>query len=70
MGAVGLTVDDEGNLSETRRLAHPGGELEAWDYRAQILRSVVIGDSVYTVSAKGIMKSELVSLQEQAWLGF
>lgn len=70
MGAVGLSVDDQGDLSEIRRLAHPGGEVEGWDGRAQILRSMVIGDSVYTVSAKGIMKSELGSLREEAWLGF
>jgi hypothetical protein len=69
-GAVGLTVDEEGDLEEIRRLVHPGGDDKGGDYRAQILRSVVIGDSVYTVSAKGIMMSELGSLQEEAWLGF
>lgn len=68
MGAVGLTVDGEGNLEETRRLAHPGGDLE--DYRAQIMRSIVVGEDVYTVSAKGIMKSDLGTLQEETWLGF
>jgi hypothetical protein len=68
LGAVGLTVDDEGNLEETRRLAHPGGDVE--DYRAQIMRSIVIGEDVYTISAKGILKTDLASLQEETWLGF
>ena len=69
-GAIGLTVDDEGDLREIRRLAHPGGDDGGWDYRAMIMRSIVIGDHVYTVSAKGIMKSDLDSLREEAWLGF
>jgi len=51
-------------------LVHPGGEGKDWDWRAQILRSVVIGDSIYTISSKGIMKSSLDSLAEQAWLEF
>ena len=69
-GAIGLTVDDDGHLREVRRLAHPGGDDGNWDYRAMILRSIVVGDHVYTVSAKGIMKSDLDSLKEVAWLGF
>ena len=69
-GAIGLTVDDDGDLREVRRFAHPGGDDGSWDHRAMIMRSVVIGDSVYTVSAKGIMKSDLDSLREVAWLGF
>jgi Beta propeller domain len=68
LGAVGLTVDADGKIEETRRLAHPGGDIE--DYRAQILRSIVIGEDVYTISAKGIMKSDLATLQEETWLGF
>ena len=69
-GAVGLTVDNDGDLHEVRRIAHPGEDNDDWDWRAQIQRSIVIGDSVYTVSAKGIMKSDLDSLREEAWLGF
>jgi uncharacterized secreted protein with C-terminal beta-propeller domain len=69
-GAVGLTVDEDGDLREVRRLVHPGGDDKVGDYRAQIVRSVVVGESVYTVSAKGIMMSDLDSLQEESWLGF
>ncbi len=70
LGAVGLTVDEDGDLREIRRIAHPGGDDRGWDHRAQILRSIVIDDSVYTVSMKGIMKSDLDSLAEEAWLQF
>ncbi|MGH8951305.1 MAG: beta-propeller domain-containing protein [Acidimicrobiia bacterium] len=70
LGAVGLTVDDGGTLGEIDRLVHPGGEDKYGDYRAQIMRSLVIGDRVYTVSAKGIMSSALDTLQEESWLEF
>jgi hypothetical protein len=69
-GAVGLTVDAEGNLSELDRVAHPEGLDGSPDYRAQILRSLVIGDSVYTISAKGLLQSDVGSLEETAWLEF
>ena len=69
-GAVGLTVDDDGNLAEVERLVHPGGDDNFGDYRAQIMRSLVIGDDLYTVSAKGIMTSDIGTLEETAWLEF
>jgi uncharacterized secreted protein with C-terminal beta-propeller domain len=69
-GAVGLDVGEDGELEEIARVVHPGGDKGHWDWRAQILRSMVIEDSVYTISSKGIMKSGLDSLEEQAWLGF
>lgn len=68
IGAIGLEVDSDGNLHEIRRVAHPGNE--DWDWRARIHRSIVIGDSVYTISSKGIMKSDLADLVEQAFTGF
>jgi uncharacterized secreted protein with C-terminal beta-propeller domain len=70
MGAVGLTVGDDGKLNEVGQVVHPGGDRKDWDWRAQILRSVAIDDSVYTISSKGIMKSTLDTLDEQAWLDF
>ena len=68
IGAIGLEVDSDGDLHEIRRVAHPGNE--DWDWRARIHRSIVIGDSVYTISSKGIMKSDLADLAEQAFTGF
>ena len=69
-GAIGLEVDSDGQLREVKRLAHPGANNQDWDWRARIVRSIVIGDFVYTVSAKGLMKSELDGLDEIDWLGF
>ena len=70
MGAVGLSVEDDGELTEVARVVHPGGERKGGDWRAQILRSVAVDDSVYSISSKGIMKSTLDTLDEQAWLDF
>ena len=68
-GAVALELDDD-HLHEVDRITHPGGTDDGWDGRAQILRSLVIGDAVYTISPKGVMKSDLDSLREEAWTRF
>jgi hypothetical protein len=68
-GAVGLKLDGQ-DLSEIRRFAHPGGDREEWDWRAQITRSIVIGDRLYTSSNKGIMSSDLNTLDEVTFVGF
>jgi hypothetical protein len=70
MGAVALRVTDDGKLVEAGELVHPGGADKSWDWRAQIVRTVVIGDSVYTISGKGIMKSDFDDLTEEAWFEF
>lgn len=69
-GAVGFEVEADGGLKEVQRVSHPGGDRGDWDWRTQIMRSIVVGDHVYTISAKGIMKSELDDLDEVSWLGF
>lgn len=70
MGAVALRVDGDGSLSEAAEVVHPGGEGKNWDGRSQILRSLVIDGSLYTISHKGLMKSSLDGLDEKAWLDF
>jgi hypothetical protein len=68
-GAVGFKVEGR-DLSEVRRFAHPGGASQEWDWRAQITRSVVIGETLYTISNKGIMSSDLTTLDELSFVGF
>lgn len=70
MGAIGLRIDDSGEIDDLGDIVHPGGDDTSWDWRAQILRSVAIGDHLFTVSAKGIMKSDLDTLDQIAWMGF
>lgn len=70
MGAIALRVGADGDLIDLGEIVHPGGDDANWDWQAQILRSVAIGDALYTVSAKGVMKSDLDSLDELGWLDF
>jgi hypothetical protein len=43
---------------------------EADPYTSPIERSLVIGQTLWTVSAAGLLASDLTSLREQAWLPF
>ena len=70
MGAIGLRVDENGTLTKVGDVVHPGGKDRNWDGRAQIRRSLVVGDSIYTVSSKGMMKNDLGTLAQEAWLDF
>ena len=67
-----LAVDVDTDLEIMGRISHPGGSSdgEFWDWQAQIQRSVVVDGALYTVSAKGILKSDLNTLSEDAWVAF
>lgn len=73
LGAIALAVEPDG-LADVGRISHPGGDMspagEGFDWRAQILRTVAVDDVVYTISAKGIMKSDIETLDELAWFDF
>ena len=50
----------------------PGGAEEEYsnDWQAQIHRSLVIGDLVYTMSERGLKASSLDDLSDVAWVSF
>jgi uncharacterized secreted protein with C-terminal beta-propeller domain len=62
--ALGVRVS-RGGISEVGRIRH--GPKEAFD---PIRRSLVVGDGLYTVSAKGVKASELGDLSPRAWIAF
>ena len=70
-GAIGLEVGEDG-IELINRVNHPGGKSDngSWDWLAQINRAIVIGDDVYTVSQKGILKSDINALEREAWVQF
>lgn len=68
MGAIALRVGDSGELEDLGEIVHPGGDKPDWNWDSQILRSAVIGDFVYTISSDGVLKSDLGSLDDVAWL--
>lgn len=75
-GAVGLAVDPQGGIDEVGRLSHPAsGEIGALQRKAlaggaPIRRSLVIGESLYTVSDIGILSSALGTLEPKGLAEF
>ncbi|MDZ7678878.1 MAG: beta-propeller domain-containing protein [Acidimicrobiales bacterium] len=84
-GAVGVDIDVEARaLSERGRISHadqPSGAVgepstsaphPSWErqHRSQIRRSLVVGDSLLTVSARGILSSDLDTLEPAGWSSF
>ena len=63
-GAIGFTVKRTG-ITEKGRIQHPQN-----GYGATIDRSVVIGESIYTLSAIGLKKSDLATFADQAFVTF
>jgi len=68
-GAVAIAVDDDG-LTEIARVTHPRGDDPHRGWDSQILRSLVIGDSLFTVSNAGLLESSWVDFDDLAWLDF
>ena len=68
-GAVAIDTGDR-DLSEITRLVHPDGDDWEWGWNSTILRSLVVGDSLYTLSNAGLMKSDLASFDTTHFLEF
>jgi hypothetical protein len=76
--AVGLTVVPGRGLGEAGRVSHPQGTVPpdgsvgkmAVDGSNLILRSFVIDDALYTLSAAGVLASNLGDLTTREWVAF
>jgi uncharacterized secreted protein with C-terminal beta-propeller domain len=62
MGALLIRVD-EGKLTQLATVSH-----ELADYRGQITRSLVIGESLWTVSEGGLLATDLNGASKQGWI--
>ncbi|MEO3799115.1 beta-propeller domain-containing protein [Nonomuraea sp. B1E8] len=67
-GALALKISDSG-VSKLGMIRHPAqrGENER-GFQPGIQRSVVIGDSLWTVSPQGVQVNDATTLAEQAWI--
>jgi hypothetical protein len=74
-GAIGIIAGRNG-IEDVGTVTHLGfkpgaGDDEYWyDWQAQIHRSLVIGDLVYTISERGLKASRLTDLSDVAWVSF
>lgn len=69
MGAVAFTVAEDGAIIEVGRVTHAdrGAQRDGW---YPVMRSLVVGDSLYTVSEAGVLKSDLASLEDRGFAPF
>jgi hypothetical protein len=75
-GALAYTLDRQAGFTDLGRLNHLPAEFDDpdapkyWDYgwRAAIRRTVVIGDTLYTVSDLGVKASDLTTLEDLGWV--
>jgi len=74
-GAVGYRID-RGGIKQVGTVVHLGDDAQtqpesvSYPWGAQIRRSVVVGDTLYTVSEQGLKASSLGSLTDRAWVAF
>jgi hypothetical protein len=65
--AVGMKVSRATGILQVGTVTHPNGSL---GYTPTIRRSVVVGDSLLTVSDAGVESSSLATLAGQGWVSF
>lgn len=68
-GAVVIAIGDH-DLTEIARVTHPRGDDPNMEWDSQILRSLVIGDSLYTISSAGLLESDWFDFDDLNWLDF
>lgn len=69
-GRVLVLKISETGLTTIGLISHPAGQPSAPDYPTGIARSMVIGDSIWTLSAAGVKVSAMSTLASQAWIPF
>jgi len=67
-GAVAVRVGEDGGLRQLTRITHPKPQDDShgccW---GGILRSVVVGDALLTLSDAGVLSSSLETLEQRSW---
>ncbi len=69
-GALGYRIDAEQGFTLLGDVEHDDGNENPYWYGPGIRRSLVIGESLYTVSDFGLKASGLEGFEDQAWIAF
>jgi uncharacterized secreted protein with C-terminal beta-propeller domain len=69
VGALVLRVSDR-SIGEVSFISHPYTDYTNKAYSPGIRRSLVIGDTLWTVSDGGLMANDLFSIARQSWLAY
>jgi hypothetical protein len=70
-GAIVFAVGDDGKLTEVGRVTHDAHATTtdgAFSYA--VMRSIVIGDALYTLSDGGVLRSDLTTLADEGFAAF
>jgi hypothetical protein len=68
-GTLLLRVGDA-SISEVATISHPRTEQDGYEYYPQIRRSLVVGDTLWTVSDAGLLATSLSTLNDLEWIPF
>ncbi|MBT8215610.1 MAG: benzoate transporter [Acidimicrobiia bacterium] len=66
VGAIGLELDRDRGIQEIGSVVHDGSE----PWYGQIRRSLVVGDTVFTMSELGLAGSDLRTFESSSWVSF
>ncbi|NUP77017.1 MAG: hypothetical protein HOV96_05615 [Nonomuraea sp.] len=66
-GAVVLKIDDSA-VTRLGMIKHPSHQEQDYAYQPGIQRSMIIGDSVWTLSYDGLQVNDAATLDKQAWI--
>ncbi|HVM15444.1 MAG TPA: beta-propeller domain-containing protein, partial [Egibacteraceae bacterium] len=67
-GAAAFTVDAAAGFDEIGRVSHAAHIDQEW--MGAIRRSLVVGDTLYTVSEAGLQAADLTTLDERGWVAW
>ncbi|MFN2641818.1 MAG: beta-propeller domain-containing protein [Actinomycetota bacterium] len=70
VGALTVVVNQETGFGRIIRITHEGRPAKNKSIWAAIRRSLVIGDSLFTVSDRGVLVSDLATLDDAGWIAF
>jgi hypothetical protein len=67
IGAIGFNATKAGGVTEAGRVSQPA---DSYGYSPPVLRSLVVGDRLFTISTEGALASDLATFADQGFVTF